>query len=34
MRDAIFPTLDALGRDLLAVHVWRRVVALATHCDR
>lgn len=30
MRDVGFPTLDTLGRDLLAVHVCRRVVSLAT----
>jgi beta-carotene hydroxylase len=30
MRDAGFPTLDALGRDLLDVHVLRRAVSLAT----
>ena len=30
MRDMGFPTLDTIGRDLLAVHVWRRVVSLAT----
>jgi beta-carotene hydroxylase len=28
MRDVVFPTLDTLGHDLLAVHVWRRAVSL------